>query len=250
MVKNLSHIQHFPKFIYLTGEIRMEIPKKSRAVSLIFKIIIIVSAVVGTILSYYAGLNSFMGGNNVFKYFTIQSNIAAALISLIGGVILIVKRKAGKAWYVIKFVGTVAITLTGVVFTFVLAPTLGEHAWVLHNILTHVVVPVVSIADFFVVGRYARLKKRYVFFVVIPPLLYAVYSGIGYIQGWEFAPGVNYPYFFLNWGSPAGAFGFTEGLPFMGSAWWIIAIFIFLIIIGLIYLLIVNALGKKIRKNR
>ena len=84
----------------------------------------------------------------------------------------------------------------------------------------------------------------------IPPLLYAVYSGIGYIQGWEFAPGVNYPYFFLNWGSPAGAFGFTEGLPFMGSAWWIIAIFIFLMIIGLIYLLIVNALGKKIRKNR
>ena len=222
MVKNLSHIQRFPIFIYLTEEIQMEIPKKSRAVSLIFKIIIIVSAVVGTILSYYAGLNSFMGGNNVFKYFTIQSNIAAALISLIGGVILVVKGKAGKAWYVIKFVGTVAITLTGVVFTFVLAPTLGEHAWVLHNILTH----------------------------VIPPLLYAVYSGIGYIQGWEFAPGVNYPYFFLNWGSPAGAFGFTEGLPFMGSAWWIIAIFIFLIIIGLIYLLIVNALGKIIRKNR
>ena len=40
MVKNLSHIQRFPKFIYLTEEIQVEIPKKSRAVSLIFKIFI------------------------------------------------------------------------------------------------------------------------------------------------------------------------------------------------------------------
>ena len=38
------------------------------------------SAIVGTFLSAYAGRGTFMGGGTVFMYFTIQSNIALALI--------------------------------------------------------------------------------------------------------------------------------------------------------------------------
>ena len=111
------------------------------------------------------------------------------------------------------------------------------------------VVPAVSIVDFFVTGVYANLKMRYAFFVIIPPLLYAVYAGIGYVCGWQFAPGVNYPYFFLNWGSPAGAFGFSSELPFMGSGWWIIALMIFLLFIGFLYLGL-NRLFQKISRSR
>ena len=44
-----------------------------KSISLVFKIIVILSAVVGTFLSYYAGRDSFMGGSVVFMYFTIQS---------------------------------------------------------------------------------------------------------------------------------------------------------------------------------
>ena len=55
-------------------------------------------------------------------------------------------------------------------------------------------------------------------------------------MGWEFAMGARYPYFFLNWGSPAGAFGFTDELPYMGCAWWIISIFLFLMLTGHLYL--------------
>lgn len=60
-------------------------------------------------------------------------------------------KSVSDLWWVIKFVGTVSITLTGAVFCFVLAPTLGNAAWNLQNILTHVVVPVAAIIDFFVV---------------------------------------------------------------------------------------------------
>lgn len=224
----------------------MNIPAKSKTASYILKIVIIISAVLGTLLSAAGGRHSFMGGSVVFMYFTIQSNIAVAVICLIGLVLMASNKKIGKAWYIIKFVGTVAITLTGVVFCFVLAPTMRSAAWNIQNILTHVVVPAASIADFLVVGSAidAGIRKRSVVFVIIPPLLYAIYAGIGYVKGWQFGPGVNYPYFFLNWGSPAGVFGFSDKLPFIGTGWWILALLVFLILIGLLYLAIVGGIRR------
>lgn len=214
--------------------------------SLVLKSIVIVSALLGTFLSAYAGRNSFMGGTRVFMYFTIQSNIAAAVIGAVGLGLLMRNKTNGKVFPVIQFVGAVAITLTGVVFGFVLAPTLGAQAWNLQNILTHVVVPIAAVADFFVVCSGAGIKKRNVFFVILPPIAYAVYAGIGYALGWQFSEHSNYPYFFLNWGSPAGAFGFSNELPFMGSAWWILVLLVFLIIVGLLFLVIANGIGKRI----
>lgn len=213
--------------------------------SFLFKIIVFVSAIGGTLLSYLASRDSFMGGSRVFMFFTTQSNIAMAIISLIGLCYMIRAREAGQVWQIIKFVGTVAITLTGVVFCFVLAPTLGEDAWNIQNILTHVVVPVFSVIDFFVVSGAFNIKKKSVFYVIIPPILYAIYAGIGYVNNWQFAQDYNYPYFFLNWGSKAGAFGFSDELPFMGTAWWILALFIFLIIVGYVYLVIADRLKNR-----
>jgi len=208
------------------------------------KIVVFLSAVIGTFLSAYAGRNSFMGGSRVFMYFTIQSNIAMAIISAIGLCLLYKGGKVGQIWQIIKFVGTVSITLTGVVFCFVLAPTMGASAWNIQNILTHVIVPIASVVDLFVVSKLIDIAKRNVIFVIIPPILYAIYAGVGYVEGWEFAEGINYPYFFLNWGSEAGAWGFSSSLPFMGSAWWILALLIFLIIVGFIYLKVVDLLRK------
>ena len=222
---------------------------KQRNSSSVLKVIVILSALIGTFLSAYAGRHSFMGGSRVFMYFTIQSNIAIAVICAIGLFLMAKDKAASSAWYVIKFVGTVAITLTGVVFCFVLAPTMGVYAWNIQNILTHVVVPVVAVVDFFVIAPSARIQKKNVFFVIIPPILYAIYAGIGYVNGWEFADGINYPYFFLNWGSPAGAFGFTSELPFMGSAWWILVLLLFLIIVGYCYLAVADLMYKKCKNK-
>jgi hypothetical protein len=220
--------------------------EKQERTSYFLKCIVIVSAVLGTFLSAYAGRDSFMGGSRVFMYFTIQSNIAVAIISCIGYFLMKRGRELPNAWKIVKFVGTVSITLTGVVFCVVLAPTLGVYAWNVQNILTHVVVPVAAIVDFFVVFRTVSIARKNVFFVVIPPVLYAIYAGIGYVLGWEFAEGINYPYFFLNWGSPAGAFGFTDELPFMGAAWWIALLLLFLIGVGYGYLALADRIRKKI----
>ncbi|MCR5742881.1 MAG: Pr6Pr family membrane protein [Lachnospiraceae bacterium] len=213
--------------------------------SVLLKIVVILSVIVGVVLSAYASRNTFMGGRTLYMYFTIQSNIAVAIICAIGLVHIIRGHEVGTVWSIIKFVGTVSITLTGIVFCFVLAPTLGVYAWNLQNVLTHVVVPVVAVMDFFVMGGGLKLKKKHVIYVIIPPLLYAVYAGIGYAAGWQFSQGVNYPYFFLNWGSPLGAFGFGSKIPYMGCVWWILALLIFLIVVGFGYLNIVDLLNIK-----
>ena len=177
---------------------------RQKRLSSFLKIIVIVSALLGTFLSAYAGRHSFMGGSRVFMYFTIQSNIARAIICGIGLYLIKKGSNVSRTWYIIKFVGTVSITLTGVVFGFVLAPTLGA---------------------------------------------YAIYAGVGFVKGWEFADGINYPYFFLNWGSPAGAFGFTKEMPYMGSAWWIIVLLLFLIVVGYCYLALAELIFNKCKNK-
>ena len=226
------------------------ITQKRKRISCALKLIVIASAVAGTLMSASAGRSSFMGGNRVLMYFTIQSNIAIALICAAGGFLLMRNRAMGEIWHAVKLAGTVSITLTGVVFAAMLAPLLGKAAWNAQNTLTHLVVPVAAVADFFVVAPGARIKRKSVMYVLVPPFLYVVYAGIGYVNGWEFARGRNYPYFFLNWGSPAGALGFTDELPYMGCVWWILVLSIFLIATGWLYLFLADKTGKRSPKDR
>lgn len=79
----------------------MEIPIKTRVFSLILKGIVVLSAAVGVFLSAYASRNTFMGGSWVFMYFTIQSNIVVAVLSLIGAVLLLRPGRIPNAWYVL-----------------------------------------------------------------------------------------------------------------------------------------------------
>ena len=226
----------------------MQMTAGTRTASLFLKAVTVIAAAVGVVLSALAGREFFMGGSRVFMYFTIQSNIAVALIALAGAVLLLAGRPLTEGWLTVCLVGAVAITLTGTVFTFVLAPTMGKYAWNLQNVLTHVAVPVAAVADFFVTAPWGVIRRRRAFWVILPPLAYAVYAGIGYVLGWEFAEGIRYPYFFLNWGSPAGAFGFTRELPFMGCAWWILALLALLLAAGFGYLRIAE--GIRARRAR
>ena len=135
--------------------------KPQKLLSGTLKTVVILSAVTGIFLSWYAGRNAFMGGRTVFMFFTIQSNIALALICLTGLVRMRKENPFSDLWCIIRFVGTVSITLTGAVFCFVLAPTMEHDAWSIQNILTHVVVPVAGILDFFVTGIGSHIRRRH-----------------------------------------------------------------------------------------
>ena len=86
------------------------ISKTRKVVSLVFKLIVFISALVGIILSAAQSAEYFMGGHTVFMYFTIQSNILIALVCLIGFILLLSNKEIKRWWYVFKFVSTISIT--------------------------------------------------------------------------------------------------------------------------------------------
>ena len=223
----------------------MKLSFKRKITTIILKLIVIIAALIGIILSATSSSDAFMGGSTVFMYFTIQSNLAILLIALIGLCLILLKKDIKYVWYVIKLVGTVSISITGLVFCSVLAPTMESGAWKMTNVLTHVVVPLSAIIDFFVVGIYTKYRRIDILYVVIPPILYLIYACIGYVADWKFTNTTNYPYFFLNWGSKAGAFGFSSKLPYIGVVWWILLLLGLVIGLGYLYLFIINKLRKK-----
>ncbi len=215
-----------------------------RIISYFLKLVIVLSSGIGVGLCLRDTTESFMGGTTALLYFTIQSNIWIFATALVGILLMSLedvsdKRLVTRSLAAVKLVFTVAITLTGVVFCFVLAPALGADpgTWSAANVLTHVICPVFAIADFFVFTSSKKLRFTDLFYVTIPPLYYLGFAGIGYNLGWDFGGGNNFPYFFLNWDSPAGVFGFSKQMPyFMGTFYWVLVLLAFVLGVGALYI--------------
>ena len=205
--------------------------------SLILKSIIVLSASCGVLLSVTSAPATIL-------YFTIQSNVWICVACLVGLVLIIRKAEIKRWMYSVKLIFTVSITLTGVVYCVMLAPLRGDEAYTLVSILTHVIVPAASVLDFAVYDYPAVYKKRECLLVTIPPFYYLAFAGVGYALDWDFNNGENYPYFFLNWGSPAGAFGFSEEPPYIGVFYYVLIMVAFVVGVGALYILFARLLRK------
>jgi len=185
-------------------------------------------------------------------YFTIQSNFWIAAVCIAGAVMMLrrpteapssqeqpsqsLQQGPGHAWSVVKMMFTIAITLTGTVYCFILAPTSEHDPFRLSSCLVHVYAPLLAVVDYLLVGRWLDLRFKDSWWGTVPPLYYLAFASLGYVLNWQFAPGVNYPYFFMNWGSELGAFGLSGSFPFMGVVWYIVALLAALVLVGLIYI--------------
>ena len=208
--------------------------------SLILKFVIALSATVGITLQTVAMSQALL-------YFTIQSNAWIAATCIVG-IVLILMGKTPKRWmYSVKLVFTVSITLTGVVYCTLLAPYMGEEAFNLGSTLLHVIVPVAAVADFFLYDCAVNYKKWECLVVTVPPFYYLAFAGVGYALNWDFGYGTNYPYFFLDWGSEAGAFGFIKESPYLGTLYYVLILLVFVIGIGALYTFTANAIYRKIQ---
>lgn len=207
-----------------------------KIISLLLKVTVVAGAFLGVALSYYNS-RGFNDGNSTFLFFTIQSNLWIALLDAVA-LAMMTRGGCTRRWYSLaQLMFTVSITLTGVVFCFVLAPTMAPGtAFVPANVLTHVVVPIAAVVDFVVCRKSYALHRSDALYPTLPALYYLAFASIGYVQNWPFGEGANYPYFFLNWGSPVGAFGFSAEFPFMGVVYYILAILVFLIVLSRCYI--------------
>lgn len=169
---------------------------RQKVIGNILKICIILSCTAGIVLHIVNDDSGFM--NRIFLAFTIQSNIWIALICMVFLLTgLIIKKHAIPEWlHILKFMFTVSILLTYLVFAVLLTPFMHwSYLISLSNILLHTITAILALADFLLDSYvYATKKRTLVTTGLIMPFLYSIFFFIYY----EITNQMPVPYFFLD----------------------------------------------------
>lgn len=214
--------------------------------SLCAKILVALCSLVGIWFNIFVPGDSHVYWNSLL-YFTIQSNFWIAAVCIAGAVMMMKGTRPGRTWSVVKFVFTLSITLTGTVYCFILAPASTGNPFELRSSLVHVYAPILAVFDFFLCSRSLDLRLKDAAWGIIPPLYYLGFASLGYVLNWQFSSGCNYPYFFMNWGSPLGAFGFSSEFPFMGTFWYAAFLCLALLLTGTIFITLSGLMKKSFK---
>jgi hypothetical protein len=125
-----------------------------------------------------------------YSYFTIQSNLAVGITSLM----LLFKSDYSKKWFrILQLDGIICITITCIVYNIALR---HDHKLkgiiILTNEALHVIIPFLSALYWILYGFVQKLDKKITVFAIFPPLIYIIYI---FIRG-HFTD--IYPYPFLD----------------------------------------------------
>jgi len=229
--------------------------KKNVYVSIGLKALTLASVAVGLILNFVnAEADGYSSAASRLLYFTNLSNIWVGAVAILFLALEIKRLRTGadcfgKWAYVVKLATTVSITLTCIIFCVVLAPNAGNadyKPWTLGSVFVHTIVPGLAIIDFLLDGGKIKFMKRDSLASLAPPLCYFVFCIVLYICNVDFGRGDNFPYFFLNFGSPAGIFGFSDEMPYVvGTFYWAALISLMVYLTSLLYSYIHNLKIKK-----
>lgn len=167
-----------------------------------------------------------------------------------------------NAWYVFKFMVTIAIAVTFTLYLCFLAPTnkLGFVGAYMNNgcssLCVHAIAPLLAIADFVLFDYRFRSTRAHLYVATVPPLLYVAYAVmlsecVGVRWG---VHAMRAPYNFLNYGAPAGWFGFapqTFNATTLGVGVLYLLIVFTLIFIGVgrVFLSLKDARARAILQN-
>ena len=208
-------------------------------------------AIVGILgIIFTAQSSAFMGGGSVFFFFTVQSNIfiiGMSLIFLVNDVMYLVNKKSfvNQTLFMIKYVATVAITVTFIVFFTMLAPLMGvDYLLSFNNFSLHAIVPILAIIDFILFDTNINLTYKSSLLATIAPISYVIFVYIGAIFKLRYGENLYYPYFFLNF--EKNGFFFEKGF---GIIPWIIILLAGICGLGFLYCLIIK-LRQKTLSNK
>lgn len=159
---------------------------------------------------------------NFFSYFTIESNLLAAVVLLIGAGFAVWNRLPDPAWFaVVRACATTYMAITGLVYNLLLRGlpvTGGGDAQPWTNEVMHVIAPAFLVVDWLIAPGRRRLEWRRVWVVLAFPIAWVaytllrgplVYDQVKEVQTW-------YPYPFLN---PA-----RQDDGYLGVAFWVLVI--------------------------
>lgn len=222
--------------------------------SLIMKIIAILASCYGMARTYT--------GLEFLTFFTNLSNIFidVVLLVFVAQDISMLRNNGKKplsnSWYVVKYMATISITLTFLVYLLLLAPT-NENGMLyayFHDgagsFGVHFITPVLAIADFLIFDYRMKSSGKHVLYAVIPPLCYVVLVVILAACGVRWYGNMHAPYNFLNFGAPTGWFGFdikqmSSYSLGIGVFYMIVVLLIIFLGIGKLYLTLKDLRRKK-----
>ena len=140
-------------------------------------------------------------GVNFFSFFTILSNLFAAVILIAGAIHLIRRKGPTEADDILRGSATAAIAIVGIVFGLLLSHLdSGMIPWT--NFVLHYLMPVVMVLDWLVQPPQTKLAPKHIWYWIIYPIAYLIYSLTrGAFTNW-------YPYWFIDPAkSPGGWIG-------------------------------------------
>ncbi len=170
-----------------------------------------------------------------FAYFTIQSSLIAALALLLAGRSAILAKAETRALTLVRLSAVTSAVVVAIVYNLLLrdaAPLAADigYDWpVPPNEILHVWGPILILIDWLLASALVRLKIRSIFWVLVFPLAWLVFSVVrGLATGW-------WPYWFID---PTGTGGVVSMVAF------IFAIMFFLLLVALIVLTASRLTGR------
>lgn len=183
-----------------------------RAAFIVFRVAgaaLIIAAIVGQLITSLGNWAS-VGITNptvqlisFFSFFTIDSNVLAAVVFLIGVIFALRGRTEDGRWYAVTRASVTAyMATTGIVYNTLLRgielPQGTTLPW--SNEVLHVVAPILMVIDWLFAPGRIRLEWKTIWIIVIFPLVWGVYTLIRGPLTFDAVTGNDYwyPYPFLN----------------------------------------------------
>ena len=220
---------------------------KELRISIIIKLIAIVSCIYGLIVTFYGFIS--------YTYFTTLSNVFILVMLSVFLLKDINHKNKSNILYLIKYLATISISLTFFVFLFILAPANPDGfiaSYALYNygsLCLHFITPLFAIIDFFLFDYKYESRKIHSIIATIPPIVYVMYVIILSTLGirWK---GMNAPYNFLNYKSKVGWFGinlseYGETSLGIGVFYMILILLILFIFLGIMFLKIKDKMNSR-----
>ncbi len=153
---------------------------KERKVSIIFKLLVVMSLLAGILLNVVHTTSI----SAILSYYTLQSNIVCLIMFL--GIIIVIMSKNNyrtSIYYLLKGGSTMAILITGITYQIALAPNnfymevsytiQTERYWA--NLLVHIVSPILVLLDYVLFDEKGNFKYYYPIIWLFLPLGYVIY---------------------------------------------------------------------------
>lgn len=164
---------------------KIKLVRKMKKKSLILNILITLLTIFASIIMF-TGIKITHGAEplleiskiEMFKFFTVDSNIFIGIISLLFAIKEIKNEEITKNMYRLKLMSTTAVTLTFIVVFIYLGPISKDGIKSMlqnSNLFFHLIIPVLSIINLTLFEKTDKLKRKDTLYGIIPTVIYALF---------------------------------------------------------------------------